>query len=138
MKLGSLHKTSSSEKDLNISPLIDIIFILLIFFIVTTTFKKDLKIDIERPKASAAKEIKKQPIQILVTSQNKIFIQGQKVYLWSISTKIKEILARFPDRQFIVSSDENVSAGKLVEIIDQCKMAGAKKVGVSVDKKLAN
>ena len=135
MKLGSMHRRSSGDKDLNLSPLIDIIFILLIFFIVTTTFKKDLKLTIEKPQASKAKQIEKQPVRIVVTADQKIYLQGQPIYLWTMGTKIKEILSVFPDREFIVASDSSVPAGKLVEIIDQCKLAGVGKVGVSVEKK---
>ncbi len=123
----------STEQEINISPLIDIVFILLIFFMVSATFVKDYDLDINRPKASSATPSSTKAIRIHIDSSGDTFIDGKPVRTWVIQSYVREKLDAGGDSTVLVVSDRGVSAGKLIEVVDQARMAGAASVGVITD-----
>ena len=120
----------NTEQEINISPLIDIVFILLIFFMVSATFVKDYDLDINRPKASSSTASSSKAIRVHVDSAGDVFIDGKPVRTWVIQNYVREKLDSASDSTVLVVADEGVSAGKLIEVVDQCRMAGAANVGV--------
>ncbi len=124
----------STQQEINISPLIDIVFILLIFFMVSATFVKDYDLDINRPKASSAAPSSTKAIRIHIDSSGDVFIDGKPVRTWVIQNYVREKLDASSDSTVLVVADEGVSAGKLIEVVDQARMAGAANVGVITDR----
>ena len=120
----------NTEQEINISPLIDIVFILLIFFMVSATFVKDYDLDINRPKASSSTASSSKAIRVHIDSAGDVFIDGKPVRAWVIQNYVREKLDSASDSTVLVVADEGVSAGKLIEVVDQCRMAGAANVGV--------
>jgi len=120
----------STEQEINISPLIDIVFILLIFFMVSATFVKDYDLDINRPKASSSTASSSKAIRVHIDSSGDVFMDGQPVRSWVIQNYVREKLGNSADSTVLVVADEGVAAGKLIEVVDQCRMAGAANVGV--------
>ena len=120
----------STEQEINISPLIDIVFILLIFFMVSATFVKDYDLDINRPKASSASASSSKAIRVHIDASGEVFIDGQPVRTWVIQNYVRDKLGSSSESTVLVVADEGVSAGKLIEVVDQCRMAGASNVGV--------
>ena len=120
----------NTEQEINISPLIDIVFILLIFFMVSATFVKDYDLDINRPKASSSTASSSKAIRVHIDSAGDVFIDGKPVRTWVIQNYVREKLDSASDSTVLVVADEGVSAGKLIEVVDQCRMAGAANVGV--------
>jgi len=120
----------STEQEINISPLIDIVFILLIFFMVSATFVKDYDLDINRPKASSSTASSSKAIRVHIDSSGDVFMDGQPVRSWVIQNYVREKLGNSSDSTVLVVADEGVAAGKLIEVVDQCRMAGAANVGV--------
>ena len=120
----------STEQEINISPLIDIVFILLIFFMVSATFVKDYDLDINRPKASSATTSSSKAIRVHIDSAGDVFIDGQPVRTWVIQNYVRDKLDLSSESTVLVVADEGVPAGKLIEVVDQCRMAGAANVGV--------
>lgn len=133
--LGNLKKGSKAEEDLNITPLIDIIFILLIFFVVTTTFVKELEIDIERPGAASATKINIKSIRIAVTSSGDVFVNGKNVNQWMVQSTVAPLVAKDSSKPVLIVADKKVRTGTLIDIVDQCRLAGAENVGVDVERK---
>ncbi|MDA3870453.1 MAG: biopolymer transporter ExbD [Gammaproteobacteria bacterium] len=120
----------NTEQEINISPLIAIVFILLIFFMVSATFVKDYDLDINRPKASSATPSSSKAIRVHVDSVGEVFIDGQPVRTWVIQNYVRDKLSNSSDSTVLVIADEGVAAGKLIEVVDQCRLAGAANVGV--------
>ncbi len=120
----------NTEQEINISPLIDIVFILLIFFMVSATFVKDYDLDINRPKASSATPSSSKAIRVHIDSVGEVFIDGQPVRTWVVQNYVRDKLSNSSDSTVLVIADEGVAAGKLIEVVDQCRMAGAANVGV--------
>ncbi|MGG7054958.1 ExbD/TolR family protein [Nitrosomonas sp. ANs5] len=119
---------------LDISPLIDIVFILLIFFMVTTTFVKDMKLELERPNASSASPASTKAIRLYIDKAGDTYLDGEPIRIWLIQSKLRDLLKASAEAGVLVVTDEGVPAGKLVEVVDQARLAGARNVGVATQK----
>jgi biopolymer transport protein ExbD len=127
-------RRSDQREGIDISPLIDMVFILLIFFMVTTTFVKDMKIDLERPGAASAKSASTKALRIHIDSSSNIYLDGTPVRPWMVQSRVREFLESTGSEQVLVVTDRRVPAERLVEVVDQCRLAGATEVGVATDR----
>jgi biopolymer transport protein ExbD len=130
--MGSRRK-SSDEQGIDISPLIDMVFILLIFFMVSTTFVKDMDLDINRPKASSSTVSSTKAVRVYIARDGSTFLDGQPIRVWMIQSRVKEMLEAGSSESVLVITDEGVSASKLIEVVDQARLGGAKDVGVATE-----
>ncbi|SEF64170.1 ExbD/TolR family protein [Nitrosomonas ureae] len=129
------HKESAEvETTIDMAPLIDIVFILLIFFMVTTTFVKDMKLELERPKANSAIAASSKAIRLFIDRNGDTYMDGEPVRLWLIQSKLRDALNTASNKIVLVVTDEGVPAGRLVEVVDQARLAGAESVGVATKK----
>ncbi len=119
-----------TQQDIDISPLIDMVFILLIFFMVTATFVKDMDLDINRPKATSSTLSSSKAIRVYIDSSGDTFLDGQPIRSWVIQSRLRELLEQNADGSVLIVTDASVPAEKLVEVVDQCRLAGATDVGV--------
>ena len=124
----------AQDQGIDISPLIDMVFILLIFFMVTTTFVKDMKVDLQRPGAESASQASTKAIRILIDSGGAVYVENLPVKVWMLQSRMRELLQGAPDAPVLVVTDTQVSAERLIEVIDQCRLAGAADVGVATEK----
>ena len=120
-----------SIQDINISPLIDMVFILLIFFMVSTTFVKDMKLDLDRPAAASAVSASTKAIRLYIDSAGDTYLDGEPVRIWVIQSRLRDQLKSSTAKSVLVITDDGVPAGKLVEVVDQARLAGATDVGVA-------
>ncbi len=123
-------------QDLNISPLIDMVFILLIFFMVSTTFVKDMKLELDRPSASSSTTASTKAVRLYIDNTGEVYIDGESVRLWVIQSRLRDLLKVKTQKSVLVVTDENVPSGKLVEVVDQARLAGASDVGVATSKEV--
>lgn len=130
------YQDNSIESDaaIDLAPMIDIIFVLLLFFIVTTTFVKDMNLDLERPKASSAVAASSKAIRLYVDQHGDTYLDGEPVRMWLIQSKLRDLLSTSTNKIVLVVTDEGVPAGKLVEVVDQARLSGAESVGVATQK----
>lgn len=126
--------TGPQEQGVDISPLIDMVFILLIFFMVTTTFVKDAQVELERPSASSAKPASTKAIRVTLDRRGEVYVDGRPVRAWMLQGTVREQLRAGADRPVLVITDAGVQAQKLIDVIDQCRLAGAKDVAVATEK----
>jgi biopolymer transport protein ExbD len=124
----------TEEAGVDISPLIDMVFILLIFFMVTTTFVKDMKLELNRPSASTATMASTKAIRIFIDKFGDVYVDDQPVRVYVLQSKLRDMLRTTTDKSLLVVTDENVPAKTVIEVVDQCKLAGAKDVGVATNK----
>ncbi len=118
-------------EDLNISPLIDMVFILLIFFAVSTTFVKDMQLDLERPNAQSSVTASSKSIRVYIDRDGTTYLDQQPVKTWMLQSLVRDSLAVSSSQNVLVISDRLVPTEKLVDVVDQCKLAGADEVGVA-------
>lgn len=126
-------RDSEEAAGIDISPLIDMVFILLIFFMVSTTFVKDMKVDINRPGASSSERSNSKSIRVYIDQQRNIFLDGQPVRSWVLQSKLRELLKASTQPSVLIVTDKSVPADKLIEVVDHCRLAGAKDVGVATE-----
>ncbi len=127
-------RREKNEGDIDISPLIDMVFILLIFFMVSTTFVKDMKVDLERPGAASAVRASTKALRIHIDANTTILIDGNPVRAWMVQSRVREFLDAAGSKQVLVVTDRRVPAERLIEVVDQCRLAGADDVGVATEK----
>ena len=128
-------KKKNEESEINITPMLDIVFIMLIFFIVTTSFVKEISIDVNRPTKSPIKEQKKSDvISVRILDSGQILIQERLISLDAVRANIESSLALKPQASVVVVSDRDADAGLLVRVIDQSSLAGASSVSLAAQK----
>jgi len=124
----------SESQDIDMSPLIDMVFILLIFFMVSASFVKDMDLDINRPKASSSTPSSSKAIRVFIDNGGNTYLDGQPVRSWVIQSRLRELLSRSSSSIVLVVTDEQVPASRLIEVVDQCRLAGAADVGVVTER----
>ena len=130
---GKRSVTSTEEgMDINISPLIDMVFILLIFFIVTTVFVEETGVEVEKPEAASAVQLEKNSILIAVTSKGQVVYGGKEIGMSGVRAVIRRLTNK-EDMPVIVQVDEGSNAGLVVRVIDESKLGGAKNISLSAD-----
>ena len=122
------------EAEINITPMLDIVFIMLIFFIVTTSFVKEIGVDVNRPANAPPKEKKiSEVIAIRITALGQIEVQGRNVDIRAVRANVESALASKPDASVVVISHRDSDAGLLVRVIDQARVAGATAVSLAAE-----
>ena len=124
---------TEEEAQIDISPLIDMVFILLIFFMVTTTFVKDMKLDLERPGASSGVAASTKAIRVFIDNQGDVYVDNQQVRIYSLQSKLRDMLRVSTNKSVLVVTDENVPAKTVLRVVDQSKLSGATDVGVATE-----
>ncbi|MBX2802657.1 MAG: biopolymer transporter ExbD [Myxococcales bacterium] len=120
--------------DIDISPLIDVVFILLIFFMVSTTFIKDAQIAIDRPSAKSGAKTNAESLRVYLDREGGVHIDDAPVKPWMVQSRVRDFLRDGSGAGVLVIADRNVEAQKLIEVVDQCRLAGATDVGVVTDR----
>jgi biopolymer transport protein ExbD len=130
-----MRKTLFQEQDqqaneINISPLIDVVFILLIFFIVTTTFVEETGVEITKPQAISAEQLQKESIMIAITSSGQIVYGGRNIGTAGVRPLVERLLSK-GDLPVVIMADSSVDVESLVSVIDEAKLAGATSVNIA-------
>ena len=121
------------SEDINISPLIDMVFILLIFFIVTTVFVEETGVEVTKPQAASQIQMEKNSILIAITANNNVVYGGREVGINGVRGLVKRLIQEEPNMPVIIQADETVPTRTLVRVIDEAKLAGANSVNISTD-----
>ena len=115
----------------NMAPLIDLVFLLLIFFMVTTSFVKETGIDVQRPTASTAVLKEKGNILIGVDPKGRVFLEKKLIDIRSVRAHIEKCLAENPEGSIVIVADKTSHTGVVIRVMDQCRLAGAKNVSIA-------
>lgn len=126
------------DAEINISPLIDLVFLLLIFFMVTTSFVRETGIDVERPTASSADLTENGNILIAVSNDGKIYYDKKTIDIRSVRSHVTRALSQNPKGSVVIVADKVSYTGKVIRVMDQCRLAGAKRISIAASKKSAD
>lgn len=118
--------------DINVSPLIDMVFILLIFFIVTTVFVEETGTDVDKPQAASAVNLEKNSILLALTAKGQVVYGGKEIGMGGVRPLVRRLTQQEP-MPVIVQVDKNANAGLLVRVIDESKLGGAKNVSIAAE-----
>ncbi len=123
-----------TSSEINISPLIDVVFILLIFFIVTTVFIEETGVDVNKPRAASAENLEKQAILLAVTASGQVYQGGRSVGIDGVRSVVAAMLESDAATPVIIQGDASANHGTIVKVIDAAKLAGAKSVSLATTK----
>ena len=129
-----MRRNSSEEDGIDISPLIDVVFILLIFFMVSTTFVKDAQLELQRPSAQSAEAADTKSVRISIDRHGAVYLGEEAIRLWMLQSRVREQLRASSQSSVLVIADRSTPTELLIDVVDQCRMGGAKDVGVITDK----
>ena len=133
MRHGSRISRGDDESDINLTPMLDVVFIMLIFFIVTATFIKQAGIDVVRPEALTA--IQKPTVSVLVAigASGEIWIDKKKVDEAAVRAHIERLHAENPKGGLVVQVDKDAKSEKLMSVLSAARAAGLTEVAVSTE-----
>jgi biopolymer transport protein ExbD len=123
-------RDDKEEVEINLSPMIDCIFILLIFFIVTTVFVEETGVEVNRPDASSSVPLEKNSILIAITANDKVVYGGKDIGVTGVGPQIKQLLLK-EDIPVIIQADEAASHGIFAKVYGEAKLAGAEQINFS-------
>ena len=125
-------KTVEEEGDeINITPMLDVVFILLIFFIVTATFIKEAGIDVNRPDATTAVKKEKANILIAISAKNEIWIDRRKIDVRAVRPNIERLHAENPKGTVVIQADKESKTETLIQVMDAAREAGVYDVAIA-------
>lgn len=133
MRLGLRHhKTEEAQVDL--TSMLDIVFIMLIFFIVTSSFVRESGVEVNRPQASNAVSQKEAGIFIAITSSNDIYIDKRMVDVERVQATLEHLLLDNPEASLVIQADEHSYNGTVVNVMDAAKGAGVQHIALAAEK----
>lgn len=131
LNISAARRAGKKNLELNIAPLIDMVFILLIFFLVTTSFVKETGVDISRPGASTAVTKIGTTVLIGVTKSNTVHMDRHEIDIRAVRANVERALAENPDAAVVIVADKESTTGIVIHVMDQCKLAGAENVSLA-------
>jgi biopolymer transport protein ExbD len=131
MRRRRTRKTTESE--VNLTPMLDVVFIMLIFFIVTASFVKEAGIDISRPSAATAERKERGNILVAITENNQIWIDRRQVDPRALRANIERMHAENPQGSVVIQADEKSENGLLVKVMDAARLAGVANVSLAAE-----
>ncbi|CAM3029718.1 biopolymer transporter ExbD [Vibrio mytili] len=126
---------SSDETAIDMTPMLDIVFIMLIFFIVTTSFVKEAGLEVNRPTASSAQTVKKGNIMVAVGAAGDVWVDKRRIEVDAVRANIERLRAESPDGAVVIQADTEAKSGIVVKVMDQIKMAGVDNISIAATSK---
>lgn len=126
-------KAGQDEAQIDMTPMLDIVFIMLIFFIVTASFVKESGITVDKPTAETAKKRPKANIFIGIDNRGDIYMLKNKVDKDAVKAGLESMLLENPESTVVIQADNRADAGVLLKVLDAAKAAGVKNISVAAD-----
>jgi biopolymer transport protein ExbD len=128
-------REQATEARVELAPLVDIMFNLLVFFLVSATFVRETGISVTRPQAVVSQSLEPSSMRVSITSTGEIYTEGLRVSLDELRSKVSSFVAREKKKSVVVVPDVDVPAGRLVEVMDAAKLGGATDVALATIRK---
>jgi len=126
--------SDDNEAAIDMTPMLDVVFIMLIFFIVTTSFVKEAGVEINRPRAESTATQGQNSILVAITNNNEIWINQHQVDPRAVRRNVERLKAESPESGVIIQADTDSKTGLLVEVMDQVKIAGIENIAIATQK----
>jgi biopolymer transport protein ExbD len=123
----------AEEAEINITPMLDIVFIMLIFFIVTTSFTKETGAEIIKPMADQAVRLQKGTILIGVRPNDEIWMNKRSIELREVRAMVERAKAENPEGSVVIVADKGSRIGVVTQVMDQVKLAGVEGIAISAE-----
>ncbi len=123
------------EVAIDITPMLDVVFIMLIFFIVTATFVKEAGIDVNRPDATTATKQDKANILIAIGPNNDIWIDKRQIDIRSVRPNIERLHAENPQGSVVIQADKESKTDTLIQVMDAARQAGVYNISIAANER---
>lgn len=131
----SSYKKPRSAVEINLAPLIDMMFLLVIFFMVSTVFPEDEQgVVISKPRIGSPDLLPSNPITIKISDEGRYFMEGGEVTIDEAIRRVTFAISRNPERMLILEADLNSRTGAVVKALDRFKSAGVKSMAIAAEK----
>ncbi|MFV0448101.1 MAG: ExbD/TolR family protein [Vibrio sp.] len=134
MRLGR-RQSQQEEAQIDLTSMLDIVFIMLIFFIVTSSFVRESGVEVNRPTASNVVSQKDAGIFVAITSANDIYIDKRQVDVERVQATLEHLLLEQPEASLVIQADEHAYNGTVVQVMDAAKGAGVKSIALAAEKR---
>jgi biopolymer transport protein ExbD len=121
------------ESEVNLTPMLDVVFIMLIFFIVTASFVKEAGIDVSRPPAATAERKERGNILVAITANNQIWMDRRMVDPRAVRANLERMHAENPQGAVVIQADKDSKNGLLVQVMDAARLAGISSVSLAAE-----
>ena len=135
MRRSPISSAVAEEEDINLTPMLDVVFILLIFFIVTANFIKEPGLEDNRPDAETSNIQENAAILIAIGATNDIWIDGRRVDVRQVKANITKLLADNPQGSVVIQADEKAQADAIIQVMDQSREAGVYAISLASEPK---
>jgi biopolymer transport protein ExbD len=126
-------RRDEDESEINLTPMLDVVFIMLIFFIVTASFVKEAGIDVSRPPAATAERKERGNILVAITENDQIWMDRRQVDPRALRANIERLHAENPGGSVVIQADTKSKNGLLVQVMDAARLAGVKNVSLAAE-----
>ncbi len=134
--VGKVERRRRSIEVIDMIPMIDMVFLLLIFFALTNTFEIQRFLELHLPKGSSGIELKKtEKLTLAINKDNQITLENELIELPELKARLKEIMQQNTEVTLVIEGDENVPHGRVVELMDAANVTGVKKILITVRRK---
>jgi biopolymer transport protein ExbD len=120
---------------LNITPLIDVLFILIIFFVVSSTFLEQPGIKLELPKAQTGESQRVEKLVLYISTDEKLFLNNTQIEIDDLGEKLQQLMPESSDKSLIINADKGVPHGLVVQVMDIARGNGVKKLVIATEQK---
>ena len=134
MRLGRRH-SKNEEAQIDLTSMLDIVFIMLIFFIVTSSFVRESGVEVNRPQASNVVSQKDAGIFVAITSANDIYIDKRLIDVERVQATLEHLLLEQPEASLVIQADEHAYNGTVVKVMDAAKGAGVKSIALAAEQR---
>ena len=135
MRRSPISSAVAEEEDINLTPMLDVVFILLIFFIVTANFIKEPGLEENRPDAETSNIQENAAILIAIGATNDIWIDGRRIDVRQVKANITKLLADNPQGSVVIQADEKAQADAIIQVMDQSREAGVYAISLASEPK---
>ena len=125
---------TSEDAEINITPMLDVVFIMLIFFIVTSTFVKESGAEVTKPEAVNAEQQKRVAILVAITDDNKIWMNNEEVDVTEVAITADKLHQENPQGGVVIQADTKSEAGMLLKVMDQLRQVAFPYISISTEK----
>jgi len=124
---------AEDETEINLTPMLDVVFIMLIFFIVTASFVKESGIEVNRPSAASAQPKEQGTIMVALSETGQIWVNKRNVDIRSLRANLERLHAENPNAGVVIQADKHSQTGLLVEVMDSARLAKIENVSIAAE-----
>lgn len=120
------HTSMNEEAEIDLTPMLDVVFIMLIFFIVTASFVKEAGVEVARPDSQTAVKQDKANILIAVTNKDEVWLQRRRIDVRAVRANVERLRAENPEGSVVIQADKDAKVGVTTDVIDAVRQAGVR------------